>query len=89
MNRPQPVLKNGIKGVHEAFADYMLVNPGCTLREMGAVFGYSIAWICTVINQDMFKAYFAERRGGINASIAEYLPTKLAAAAPLAPERLD
>ena len=88
MNRPQPVLKNGIKGVHEAFADYMLINPGCTLREMAAVFGYSIAWICTVINQDMFKAYFAERRGDINASIAEDLPTKLAAAAHLATERL-
>lgn len=87
-NARGPVLKNGIKGVHEAFADYMLINPGCTLREMAAVFGYTPAWICTVINSDMFKAYFAERRLGINASIAEDLPSKLAAAAHLATERM-
>lgn len=83
-----PVLRNGIKGVHEAFADYMLINPGCTLRDMGNVFGYSPAWICTVINSDMFKAYFATRREGISVSIAEDLPSRLAAAAHLATERI-
>lgn len=83
-----PVLKNGIKGIHEAFADYMLINPGCTLREMSAVFGYTGAWICTVINSDMFKAYFAGRRADINVSIADDLPSKLAAAAHMATERL-
>lgn len=83
-----PLLKNGIQGIHEAFADYMLINPGCTLREMAAQFGYSIAWICTVINTDMFKAYFAERRQGIVVAIAEDLPSRLAAAAHLATERI-
>lgn len=83
-----PVLKNGIKGVHEAFADYMLINPGCTLREMAGVFNYSASWICTVINSDMFKAYFDERRKEINCVIAEDLPSKLAAAGHLATERI-
>ena len=83
-----PLLKNGIKGIHEAFADYMLINPGCRLKEMSSVFGYTPAWICTVINSDMFKAYFAERRQGIVVAIAEDLPSKLAAAAHLATERI-
>ena len=82
------LLKNGIKGIHEAFADYMLINPACRLREMSAHFGYTVAWICTVINSDMFQAYFSKRRGDINSSIAADLPTKLAAAAHLATERV-
>lgn len=83
-----PVLKNGIKGIHEAFADYMLINPGCTLKEMSGVFKYSVAWICTVINSDLFKAYFAGRREGVNAAVAGDLPSKLAAAAHMATERI-
>lgn len=82
------VLKRGINSVHEAFADYMLLNPGCRLREMSAVFGYSVAWISTVTNSDMFKAYFAQRRSGVAVSIAQSLPERLAAAAALATERV-
>ena len=87
-HEPKELLKNGIKGIHEAFADYMLINPQCRLREMSAHFGYTVAWICTVTNSDMFQAYFAKRRGDINSSIAADLPTKLAAAAHLATERI-
>lgn len=83
-----PVLKNGIKPVHEAFADYMLMNPGATLREMAEVFKYTPAWICTVINSDMFKAYFEGRRQGVEVAILQDLPSKLAAAAHLATEKL-
>lgn len=83
-----PILKNGIKGIHEAFADYMLINPGCTLRSMKAQFGYSVSWICTVINSDMFKAYFNQRRRGIEVTIAQDLPSRLQAAAALATERV-
>lgn len=81
-------LKNGIKPVHEAFADYMLINPGCRLREMAGHFGYTVAWISTVLNTDMFRAYMAERRSEINAAVAEDLPSKLRAAAHLATERI-
>lgn len=82
------VLKNGIKAVHEAFADYMLINPGATLRELSGYFGYSVAWCCTVMNTDMFKAYLAERRKEINIQVAEDLPAKLVAAGHLATERI-
>lgn len=84
----QELLKRGLNDVHKAFADYMLINPGCTLREMSACFKYSVSWICTVINSDMFKAYFEGRRQGIDVSIAEDLPARLRAAAHLATERI-
>ena len=86
--RNPELLKNGIKGIHEAFADYILINPGCTLRQVGAHFGYSPAWICTVMNSDMFKAYFVKRRAEVSAMVAEDLPTKLQAAGHLATERI-
>ena len=82
------LLKKGLSVLHESLADYMLVNPGCTLREMGAYFGYSGAWLCSVINTDMFKAYMAGRRIEISISISEDLPARLHAAAHLATERI-
>lgn len=86
--RGEGILKKGLSNLHEALADYMLINPGCTLREMGAFFGYSGAWLCSVINTDMFKAYMADRRGEIRISVAEGLPKRLEAAAHLATERI-
>lgn len=81
-------LKRGLNSFHEALADYILLNPGATLREKGEYFGYKPAWISTVENTDLFKAYFAERRKGVAMTICHSLPEKLAAAANLATERM-
>lgn len=77
-----------LSNLHEALADYMLVNPGATYREMGAHFGYQISWLCTVVNSDMFQAYFAKRRQEVGVFIAASLPKKLEAAAHLAVEKV-
>lgn len=82
------LLKKGISYLHEALADYMLVNPGCTLREMAAHFGYTGPWICTVTRSDMFQAYMSERRKDVSALVHQSLPKKLEAAAHLATEKL-
>lgn len=82
------LLKKGLSHLHEALADYMLINPGCTLREMSQVFGYTGAWICTVTRSDMFQAYMAERRADVSALVHQSLPKKLEAAAHLATEKL-
>jgi hypothetical protein len=82
----QPVQK--LSDLHEALADWMLVNPGGTLRDMGAHFGYSGPWLCTVINSDMFQAYFAKRRQEVGSFIAASLPKKLEAAAHIAVEKM-
>ena len=82
------ILKRGIGSVHEAFANYILINPGATLREMGAFFNYSPVWISRVVNTDMFRAYMAGRQIEVNTFVASDLPAKLSAAAHLATERV-
>ena len=84
--KAQPVKK--LSDLHEALADWMLINPGGTLREMGAHFNYSGSWLCTVINSDMFQAYFAKRRAEVGSFVAQSLPKKLEAAAHMATEKL-
>lgn len=86
--RGQELMKKGLNYFHEALADYLLINPGATLREIGGHFAYTPAWICTVINSDMFKGYLAGRRADIRITVAESLPQKLEAAAHLATERV-
>lgn len=88
VERGRGLMKKGILHVHEAFADYMLINPGCTLRDMAAHFSYTPPWICTIINTDMFKAYLRKRRDGIEIAVAQDIPTKLVAAGHLVTEKL-
>lgn len=89
MTAPRPLLKNGLKPVHELFGDWILANPGGTLREMGAHFGYSPAWISMVLNSDMFKAYMAERLKDVHAAVTQDIPTMLRGTAALAIERMN
>jgi hypothetical protein len=84
----QERLKKGLSHLHESLVDYLLINPGCTLRQLGAYFGYSPAWLCTVMQTDMFKAYLSARKSEVNVFIAQDLPSRLAAAAHLATERI-
>lgn len=86
--RGAELLKKGLSVLHESLADYMLVNPGCTLREMGAHFGYTGPWLCTVMSTDLFRAYMAKRRGGIETQVMLDLPAKLHAAAHMATEKI-
>lgn len=82
------LLKRGLSVLHESLADYMLVNPGATLRQMGDYFGYSVPWLSLVTTSDLFRAYMAERRSEICSNIAQGLPQKLEQAAHLATERI-
>lgn len=84
--RASPIKK--LSDLHEALADWMLVNPGGTYREMGVHFNYSVSWLCTVVNSDMFQAYFAKRRETVGVFVAASLPKKLEAAAHLATEKI-
>jgi len=86
--RGKELLKRGLSYLHEALADWMLINPGGTLRDMGNHFGYSAPWLCRVINTDMFQAYMHARRDEVCSQVAQSLPQKLEAAAHLATERI-
>lgn len=50
---------------HEMLADYILMNPRCTQKEIGEVFGYTQAWVSQILSSDSFRSFFAERRGEV------------------------
>lgn len=47
---------------HEAMADWLLANPTRKLGELAQHMGYSPSWVSTVMNSDMWKEYWAQRR---------------------------
>lgn len=47
---------------HLDMIDYIIANPGVGLRELGARYGYSAAWISNVQASDAWKAAMAQRR---------------------------
>lgn len=47
---------------HEAMADLILENPWISQNQLAAHFGYSPAWISTIITSDAFQALLAARR---------------------------
>lgn len=81
-------LKRGLSPTHELMMDWILQNPGGTLREMGAYFNYSVSWLSTVMQTDAFKAYAAERLQGVHAHVTADIPAKMRALAELSIERM-
>jgi DNA-binding MarR family transcriptional regulator len=74
---------------HDGMMDYILQNPGASLREIAGHFGYTIPWVCRVVNSDIFQARLAERRKDIEGLIASDIPAQLKATAGLAIEKIQ
>lgn len=87
-NPSTSILRRGMTPTHELMAEWMLQNPGGTLREMGAYFGYSSSWLSQVINSDMFKAYMGDRMKDIQAYVSLDIPEKMKQLADLGIERM-
>ena len=83
------MLKRGLTPTHELMADWILQNPGGTLRDMTAYFGYSASWLSQVMNTDMFKAHIGELLKGVHAGVMADIPTMLRGTATLAIERMN
>lgn len=87
--RPQiERFKRGMTPTHELMAEWVLQNPGGTLKQMGDFFGYSISWLSQVTNSDMFKAHLATRMKDIQAVVTQDVPTKMNALAAVACDRM-
>jgi len=61
--------------------DWMITNPGGSMKELAATFGYSQSWLSSIIHSGCFKARLSEKRKEITAMVAMDLPAKLAVAA--------
>jgi len=47
---------------HETVVSMMLTDPARTKRSIAKELGVTEAWLCTVTNSDMFRAYLAEHK---------------------------
>lgn len=82
------ILKRGMTPTHEMMGEWILENPGGTLLEMGAFFGYSESWLSQVVNSDMFKSYMAGRMKDVQAYVSMDIPQKMAHLAEISIERM-
>lgn len=82
-------LRRGMTPTHELMVDWILQNPGGTLRQMGHYFGYSPSWLCTVMKSDAFRAYSAERLGEVHSLVSQGIPARMEALATLAIDRME
>jgi hypothetical protein len=69
---------------HDALIDYMLTHPGAPLKEIALEFKRSISHISVIINTDMFKARFAQRRESFNQELGASVQRKMLGALDLA-----
>lgn len=82
-------LKRGMTPTHELMVDWILQNPGGTLKQMGYYFGYSTSWLCTVMKSDAFRAYASERLTDVHNLVSQGIPARMEALAVLAIERME
>lgn len=73
---------------HESVMNFMLLNPSLALREVADHFGYTQAWLSTLIHSDLFQAQFESRKEGIRVRVADSIPQKMRLAADLGMEKL-
>lgn len=77
-----------ISYTHEAFINWLLENPERPLRDAAAYFGYTQAWLSTILHSDVFQAKLSGRQDAVFAAVAQDIPSKLRAAADIGLEKL-
>ncbi len=50
-----------VNHTHVFMMDWLICNPGRSLRDLSAVIGYDRAWVSQVVNSDMFQAMYQQR----------------------------
>lgn len=73
---------------HDQVINWLLVNPHKSLRECADYFGYTQAWLSTLIHSDIFQAELRRRQLDVAARVAQSIPEKLQAVADIALEKL-
>ena len=73
---------------HEAIINWLVLNPEKQLRDCAAYFGYTQAWLSTIIHSDIFQAKLRARQDEVFGEIVEGIPEKLRALADVSIEKL-
>ena len=72
---------------YEMVLNALIVDPYITQRALAEQLCISAAWLCQIINSDMFKERLRERRAEINSAVANGIAGKIVYAADLALDR--
>lgn len=62
---PTAVQIDRISYTHDAVIDFIIANPSASQGNIASTFGYTPAWMSTIINSDAFQARLRARRGEI------------------------
>jgi hypothetical protein len=62
---------------HEQILNWLLLNPHKSLGECALFFGYTQAWLSTLIHSDLFQSELRRRQGIVQVRVAESIPEKL------------
>lgn len=77
-----------LNNTHEAILDWLLLNPEKSLRECADHFGYTQAWLSTVINSDAFRVQYSKLRGDVHARVCADVPTRMTRISEIALDKL-
>ena len=74
---------------HHAIMDYMLANPGLPLSAVADHFHVTQPWLSTVINSDVWRERYADRRNLMDQRLSESITNKLGTLADKSLDHLD
>lgn len=73
-----------ISHTHDQIMNWLIANPGVSLRECADYFGYTQGWLSQIIHSDVFQAKLKERQTDVFIRVADDIPSKLSALADVA-----
>jgi hypothetical protein len=84
---PKPEIKN-VSHVHESVMNWMIANPTRSLAACAQEFGYTQAWLSTMIHSNLFQARLREKQDTLFGDLTTSLNDKLAAGADIGVTKL-
>ena len=78
-----------ISHTHDMVMNWMLENPHRKLMDCAAYFGYTQAWLSTMIHTDAFQAKLKEKQADVFSAVAADIPLRLAGLAGMAISKLE
>lgn len=85
----QSVQVKTVRDWHESLIDFIIANPGATLRIKAQVFGVSMSWLSIVENSDSFKEAMRLRRDEHFNNLSTGIVGKLEATADMLIEEIN
>jgi hypothetical protein len=66
-----------VSATHEQIMNWLVLNPEKSMRECADAFGYTQAWLSTLVHSDAFQAKLAEKQQLVQARVCASIPEKL------------